>query len=52
MLTFPGEPRNRNHYATTFSMSDIDDILQLINTWANKYVKNKPKDFNFSHFLT
>jgi hypothetical protein len=27
ILTFPGEPKNRNHYATTFSMSEIDDVL-------------------------
>ena len=51
ILTFPGEPKNRNHYATTFGMSDIEDVLMLFNTWANKYVKNKHKEFNFEFYV-
>ncbi len=32
-------------------MSDIDDVLYLFDTWSNKYVKNKPKEFNFGCFI-
>jgi len=52
ILTFGGEPKNRNHYTTTFTMSDVSDVLQLFDNWANKFVKNKHKDFNFSAFAS
>lgn len=50
ILTFSGEPKNRNHYATTFGMSDIEDVLSLFDIWSNKFVKNKNKEFTFASF--
>lgn len=51
VLAFPGEPKNRNLYANTFAMSDIEDVLMLFDNWANKLVKNKNKDFVFQNYL-
>jgi len=51
ILIFP-EPKNRNSYATTFSMSDVGDVLALFDNWASKFVKNKQKDFNFILYTT
>lgn len=50
IITFPGDPSNRNHYSTTFTMSDVDDVIFLFDSWTGKYVKNKPKEFNFNFF--
>lgn len=51
VIAFPGEPKNRNHYARTFVMADsIKDVLQLFDTWANKFVKNKNSEFSFLHY--
>ncbi len=52
ILTFGGEPKNRNNYAATFTMSDASDVLLLFDNWANKFVLNKHKDFNFGVFLS
>jgi hypothetical protein len=27
ILTFPGEPKLRNNYATTFGMSEVSEVL-------------------------
>lgn len=51
ILAFPGEPKNRNLYASTFGMSDVSHVLALFDDWANKLVRNKHKDFVFSNFL-
>lgn len=51
ILTFPGEPKNRNHYTKTFAMStDYEEILSLLDSWSVKYVKNRNKDFTFNAF--
>ena len=50
VLTFPGEPKNRNHYAKTFAMHEYKDVLPLIESWAVKYVKNRHKEFRFSNY--
>jgi hypothetical protein len=50
ILTFPGEPKTRNSYAATFGMSEVREVLQLFDNWANKYVKNKHKEFVFADF--
>lgn len=50
VLTFPGEPKNRNHYAKTFTMSDTNDVAPLFDNWANKFVKNKHPEFTFAAF--
>lgn len=52
VLTFPGEPKIRNHYATTFGMSDIKDVLSLFDNWATKYVRNRNQEFNFECFVS
>lgn len=51
ILTFPGEPKNRNQYTATFGMSDIEDIMFLFDNWSNKFVKNKNKEFTFNAFI-
>ncbi|CAD8203742.1 unnamed protein product [Paramecium octaurelia] len=51
VIAFPGEPKNRNHYAKTFVMANrAEDVLSLFDTWANKFVKNKSIDFSFTHY--
>ncbi|CAD8201882.1 unnamed protein product [Paramecium octaurelia] len=51
VIAFPGEPKNRNHYAKTFVMANqAEDVLSLFDTWANKFVKNKSIDFSFAHY--
>jgi hypothetical protein len=45
ILTFPGEPKNRNHYVKTFSVSDPDDVYPLFDSWATKLVRNRHPDF-------
>lgn len=47
ILTFPGEPKNRNHYAKTFIMSKTEEIITLLDSWAVKFVKNRGQDFTF-----
>ena len=51
IITFAGDPKNRNHYATTFIMTDIEDVIMLLDVWSNKYVKNKNQEFSFSCFV-
>lgn len=51
VLAFPGEPNNRNLYASTFAMSEVESVLMLFDSWANKLVKNKNTDFQFRSFL-
>lgn len=41
IIAFPGEPKNRNHYAKTFAISDSKDVVSLFDNWANKFVKNR-----------
>lgn len=50
ILTFPGEPKNRNHYTKTFILSDTEDVIPLIDNWAAKYVKNRHKGFSFNAY--
>ncbi|CAD8097380.1 unnamed protein product [Paramecium primaurelia] len=51
VIAFPGEPKNRNHYAKTFVMANnAQDVLTLFDTWANRFVKNKSTDFSFTHY--
>jgi len=41
-LTFPGEPNQRNYYASTFiKTSRIDEILPLFDSWAVRLVRNR-----------
>lgn len=47
ILAFPGEPKNRNLYTSTFAISEIRDVLLLFDSWATKLVKNRHPDFNF-----
>lgn len=50
VLTFPGEPKNRNHYAKTFTISDPNDVAPLFDNWANKFVKNRHPGFTFAAY--
>ena len=50
ILTFPGEPKNRNHYVKTFSMSDTNDVYPLFDSWATKLVRNRNPEFRFFNF--
>jgi hypothetical protein len=50
VLTFPGEPKNRNHYVKTFSASDPEDVYPLFDSWASKLVRNRHPEFRFVNF--
>jgi tRNA A37 threonylcarbamoyltransferase TsaD len=50
VLTFPGEPKNRNHYSKTVMLSEVSDVIMMLDSWSLKYVKNRNKDFSFSGF--
>ena len=50
VLTFPGEPKNRNHYAKTIVISPYEEVLLIIESWAIKFVKNRHKEFRFANY--
>jgi hypothetical protein len=55
VLTFPGDPKDRNNYIEKFNRKEFDDVFVEFENLAVKLVKNRHADFsfiNFKHMMT